>query len=94
MPAVSGAPADFDFWEFVNCSVCHLEFVKESGALSSIPFWLSECGHVICNAHLSESIHVVVYACLFTLPGNRQMRIKAAQPVEAPAYRSFPCNER
>ncbi|EIW60381.1 uncharacterized protein TRAVEDRAFT_120559 [Trametes versicolor FP-101664 SS1] len=53
MSSVSGASADFDFWEFVNCGVCHLEFVKESGALSSMPFWLSECGHVICNAHLN-----------------------------------------
>ncbi|KAI0831273.1 hypothetical protein BC628DRAFT_1353020 [Trametes gibbosa] len=53
MSNVSNASADFDFWEFVNCGVCHLEFVKESGALSSLPFWLSECGHVICNAHLN-----------------------------------------
>ncbi|KAI0362059.1 hypothetical protein OH77DRAFT_1416257 [Trametes cingulata] len=52
MSNVSGASADFDFWEFVNCSICHLEFVKESGALSSLPFWLTECGHVICNSHL------------------------------------------
>lgn len=56
MSTISGASADFDFWEFVNCGVCHLEFVKESGALSSMPFWLSECGHVICNAHLSEHL--------------------------------------
>ncbi|KAI0374858.1 hypothetical protein BV20DRAFT_1032918 [Pilatotrama ljubarskyi] len=52
MSNVSGASADFDFWEFVNCSICHLEFVKESGAPSSLPFWLTECGHVICNSHL------------------------------------------
>ncbi|KAI9064402.1 hypothetical protein FKP32DRAFT_1569973 [Trametes sanguinea] len=53
MSNVSGAPTDFDFWEFVTCSICHQEFMKENGALSSMPFWLTECGHVVCNAHLS-----------------------------------------
>ncbi|OSD01548.1 hypothetical protein PYCCODRAFT_1369105 [Trametes coccinea BRFM310] len=53
MSNVSGASIDFDFWEFVTCSICHQEFIKENGALSSMPFWLTECGHVICNAHLS-----------------------------------------
>ncbi|KAI0780971.1 hypothetical protein BD413DRAFT_501491 [Trametes elegans] len=53
MSNVSGASAEFDFWEFVSCGICHLEFIKESGTLSSVPFWLTECGHVLCNAHLS-----------------------------------------
>ncbi|KAH9854200.1 hypothetical protein C2E23DRAFT_727141 [Lenzites betulinus] len=53
MSSLSSATAEIDFWEFVNCGVCHLEFIKESGTLSSMPFWLSECGHVICNAHLN-----------------------------------------
>ncbi|KAI8998665.1 hypothetical protein BD414DRAFT_407053 [Trametes punicea] len=53
MSNVSGGSLDFDFWEFVSCGVCHLEFVKETGALSTMPFWLTECGHVICNAHLN-----------------------------------------
>lgn len=48
-------PQEFDFWEFVNCGICHLEFVKDTGALSSVPFWLTSCGHVVCNSHISES---------------------------------------
>ena len=47
-------PAELDFWEFVGCGVCHNGFVKETGALSSVPFWLTDCGHVVCNNHLSE----------------------------------------
>ncbi|KAI0721126.1 hypothetical protein C8T65DRAFT_705578 [Cerioporus squamosus] len=44
---------ELDFWEFVNCGICHLEFVKEDGSLSSVPFWLTECGHVVCNSHIN-----------------------------------------
>lgn len=47
------AASELDFWEFVNCGICHLEFVKENGTLSSVPFWLTECGHVVCNSHIS-----------------------------------------
>ena len=46
-------PPEFDFWEFVSCGICHLEYIKESGALSNVPFWLTECGHVACNSHIS-----------------------------------------
>ncbi|KAI0336501.1 hypothetical protein GY45DRAFT_1291364 [Cubamyces sp. BRFM 1775] len=53
MSNVSGRSTDFDFWEFVGCGVCHLEFIKDSGALSSVPFWLTDCGHVVCNTHLN-----------------------------------------
>jgi hypothetical protein len=42
---------EFDFWEFVDCGKCRLPF--QNGAM---PFWLTECGHVICNNHLSESV--------------------------------------
>ncbi|KAJ4487834.1 hypothetical protein J3R30DRAFT_3431884 [Lentinula aciculospora] len=43
---------DFDFWEFVCCAKCQLPY--NSGASSStVPFWLTECGHVICNNHLN-----------------------------------------
>ncbi|KAJ7774972.1 hypothetical protein B0H16DRAFT_1880146 [Mycena metata] len=45
------APADFDFWEFVSCSRCQLPFASDSGA--TVPFWLTECGHVVCNTHLN-----------------------------------------
>ncbi|EJF65832.1 hypothetical protein DICSQDRAFT_49813 [Dichomitus squalens LYAD-421 SS1] len=46
-------PPEFDFWEFVSCGICRLEYIKESGALSNIPFWITECGHVACNAHIN-----------------------------------------
>ncbi|RPD66102.1 hypothetical protein L227DRAFT_648884, partial [Lentinus tigrinus ALCF2SS1-6] len=52
MSNVSASP-ELDFWEFVNCGICHLEFVKENGSLSSVPFWLTECGHVVCNSHIN-----------------------------------------
>ncbi|KAJ7685320.1 hypothetical protein DFH06DRAFT_1158124 [Mycena polygramma] len=51
MSNISAAPAEFDFWEFVSCARCQLPFASDSGA--TIPFWLTECGHVVCNTHLS-----------------------------------------
>ncbi|KAJ7581218.1 hypothetical protein C8J56DRAFT_259929 [Mycena floridula] len=42
---------EFDFWEFVDCAKCRLPFASESGA--TVPFWLTECGHVVCNSHLN-----------------------------------------
>ncbi|KAK7020508.1 RING-type domain-containing protein [Favolaschia claudopus] len=51
MSNVSAAPAEFDFWEFVSCSRCQLPFASGSGA--TVPFWLTECGHVVCNTHLN-----------------------------------------
>ncbi|KZT11348.1 uncharacterized protein LAESUDRAFT_734218 [Laetiporus sulphureus 93-53] len=52
MSHASTSTREFDFWEFVNCSRCHLPFAAEAGA-PSVPFWLTECGHVICNNHLN-----------------------------------------
>ncbi|KAF8212100.1 hypothetical protein K438DRAFT_1567234 [Mycena galopus ATCC 62051] len=51
MSNISAAPAEFDFWEFVSCSRCQLPFASGSGA--TVPFWLTECGHVVCNTHLN-----------------------------------------
>ncbi|KAJ7510001.1 hypothetical protein B0H11DRAFT_1170252 [Mycena galericulata] len=51
MSSMSAAPPEFDFWEFVSCSRCQLPFASESGA--TVPFWLTECGHVVCNTHLN-----------------------------------------
>ncbi|KAJ7109504.1 hypothetical protein C8R44DRAFT_679714 [Mycena epipterygia] len=51
MSNISAAPAEFDFWEFVSCSRCQLPFASDSGA--TVPFWLTECGHVVCNTHLN-----------------------------------------
>src|SRR6266702_4553670 len=51
----SSSPNDLDFWEFVTCSKCHLPFSSGPSAPPQVPFWLTECGHVICNIHLSKS---------------------------------------
>lgn len=53
METGSNAPElspEFDFWEFVACAKCYLPFISHSGP--SVPFWLTECGHVVCNNHL------------------------------------------
>ena len=49
----SSSPTDIDIWEFVTCSKCHLAFSSDPSAPPQVPFWLTECGHVICNLHLS-----------------------------------------
>ncbi|KAF8877636.1 hypothetical protein BD779DRAFT_1557131 [Infundibulicybe gibba] len=40
----------FDFWEFVHCGRCRLPFSSDSGP--TIPFWLAQCGHIVCNTHI------------------------------------------
>lgn len=62
MSHVQQAPEEreFDFWEFVSCARCHLPFMPEPGGPPAVPFWITECGHVICNGHLSEIIVVSV----------------------------------
>ncbi|KIY72051.1 hypothetical protein CYLTODRAFT_69984 [Cylindrobasidium torrendii FP15055 ss-10] len=49
--AVSNASPDFDFWEFVACSRCQIPYHTPNGPVT--PFWLTSCGHVICNNHLN-----------------------------------------
>ncbi|KAF8478424.1 hypothetical protein DFH94DRAFT_55799 [Russula ochroleuca] len=49
----SSSPTDLDIWEFVTCSKCHLPFSPGPSAPPQVPFWLTECGHVICNLHLN-----------------------------------------
>ncbi|KAH9035528.1 hypothetical protein EDB85DRAFT_867501 [Lactarius pseudohatsudake] len=49
----SSSPNDLDIWEFVTCSKCHLPFSSGPSAPPQVPFWLTECGHVICNVHLN-----------------------------------------
>ncbi|KAG1754590.1 hypothetical protein EDB19DRAFT_1667210 [Suillus lakei] len=43
--------AEFDFWDFVNCSICQLPFTSSDRG-PPVPFWITECGHVLCNNHL------------------------------------------
>src|ERR1700761_1751450 len=53
MSHTSSSPNDLGIWEFVTCSKCYLPFSSGPSGLPQVPFWLTECGHVICNAHLS-----------------------------------------
>jgi hypothetical protein len=46
----------YDFWEAVTCAKCHLRFVPDGGGPPLAPFWITECGHVLCNNHLSGYI--------------------------------------
>ncbi|THH10805.1 hypothetical protein EW145_g1067 [Phellinidium pouzarii] len=46
-------PQEFDFWEFVACSKCHLAFSSDGVSAPTVPFWLSDCGHILCNSHLN-----------------------------------------
>ncbi|KZV82690.1 hypothetical protein EXIGLDRAFT_843495 [Exidia glandulosa HHB12029] len=47
-------PADESIWPYIHCGVCHYLFQRQRdpSAPPSVPFWLTECGHVVCNAHL------------------------------------------
>ncbi|KAG2111708.1 uncharacterized protein F5147DRAFT_573086 [Suillus discolor] len=42
---------EFDFWDFVHCSTCQLPFTSSDRG-PPVPFWITECGHVVCNNHL------------------------------------------
>jgi zinc-RING finger domain len=46
----------YSAWEFVHCGVCYLPFInpRNPEAPPPVPFWLTECSHVVCNNHLSE----------------------------------------
>ncbi|KAG7092544.1 hypothetical protein E1B28_008894 [Marasmius oreades] len=48
------APTEFDFWQFVSCAKCQLTFLSGPDTVANVPFWLTECGHVICNNHLKS----------------------------------------
>ncbi|OAX38637.1 hypothetical protein K503DRAFT_740842 [Rhizopogon vinicolor AM-OR11-026] len=50
--AQAGQETEFEFWDFVNCSLCHLSFTSSDRGPPPIPFWITECGHVLCNNHL------------------------------------------
>ena len=47
-------PEDVDVWEFVTCAKCQLAFSPDGISGPTVPFWITECGHVLCNAHLSK----------------------------------------
>ncbi|VDC06604.1 unnamed protein product [Peniophora sp. CBMAI 1063] len=41
-----------EIWEFVSCAKCHLPYSSDGHGPPSVPFWLTDCGHVICNNHI------------------------------------------
>ncbi|KAF9227650.1 hypothetical protein BS17DRAFT_643344, partial [Gyrodon lividus] len=47
--------SEFDFWDFVGCAVCHLPFSSTDRGSPLVPFWITECGHVVCNTHLNPN---------------------------------------
>ncbi|KAI0044835.1 hypothetical protein FA95DRAFT_1522378 [Auriscalpium vulgare] len=53
MSHTSSSQVSLDFWEFVTCGRCHLPFSPNSSAPPPVPFWLTECSHVVCNNHLN-----------------------------------------
>ncbi|KAH0827155.1 hypothetical protein J3R83DRAFT_4846 [Lanmaoa asiatica] len=46
---------EFNFWDFVSCAVCHLPFSPADRGPPPVPFWITECGHVLCNSHLNPN---------------------------------------
>ncbi|KAI0029382.1 hypothetical protein K488DRAFT_56498 [Vararia minispora EC-137] len=50
--SAASAMTEQDIWEFVSCSCCHLPFSPD-GRAPPVPFWLTECGHILCNNHLT-----------------------------------------
>ncbi|KAF8610522.1 hypothetical protein BDV93DRAFT_463498 [Ceratobasidium sp. AG-I] len=48
------ASSDPGIWEYVHCSVCMVLFLPPNrpDPAPDIPFWLTECGHIVCNNHL------------------------------------------
>ncbi|KAG9010086.1 hypothetical protein FRB93_004748 [Tulasnella sp. JGI-2019a] len=45
--------SDVDIWAFVHCDICMLPFIPSPNEAAT-PFWLTECGHVLCNAHINS----------------------------------------
>lgn len=62
---------DFDFWDFVSCAVCHLPFSPPDRGPPPVPFWITECGHVLCNSHLSQHQLLWFTRCAVLMPSNR-----------------------
>ena len=52
---------ELDFWDSVDCAKCHLRFAPEHGPSPPTPFWLTECGHILCNSHLSAFLPVLSF---------------------------------
>ncbi|KAK0210899.1 hypothetical protein DFS33DRAFT_336207 [Desarmillaria ectypa] len=85
MSIASTSQQEFDFWEFVNCARCQLPFSSDAGA--TIPFWLTECGHIVCNSHLDagQSCAVCGSPGIQLVPLQREM-----EPPMSDWFRSIP----
>ncbi|KAF9265461.1 hypothetical protein L218DRAFT_997428 [Marasmius fiardii PR-910] len=70
---MSTPQTEFDFWEFVTCSKCQLSFLSGPDTVGNVPFWLTECGHIMCNNHISPSSVFLVF------PPNVQMTLESDQ---------------
>ncbi|KAI0320739.1 hypothetical protein OF83DRAFT_1052597 [Amylostereum chailletii] len=53
MSRTSTSGNDFDIWKFVSCAKCRLPYETDGSGPPMVPFWLTECGHIICNNHLN-----------------------------------------
>lgn len=63
----AGHVQEFDFWEFVTCAKCYQPFSSDGLSGPVIPFWLTECGHIVCNHHLSAYL----WCCLWIASKNK-----------------------
>ena len=54
MSHLSALKPEYNFWDYANCTRCHLSYTSDVSG-PQVPFWLTECSHVLCNNHLSQS---------------------------------------
>lgn len=59
---------DLDIWEFTHCDHCMLPFEQSSSEQSRVPFWLTECGHVMCDSHICELFLIFELVLLLKTP--------------------------
>ncbi|QRV86146.1 casein kinase I [Ceratobasidium sp. AG-Ba] len=46
--------SESSIWQYVHCSMCMVLFLPPNrpNPAPEVPFWVTDCGHVICNNHL------------------------------------------
>lgn len=84
---------DFSFWEYVHCAVCQLPFIPDPvnapTAPPCTPFWLTECGHTLCNGHLSLVISSLVWFGEVNVIISMQSQTRVVQHAEQRPSNSF-----
>ena len=95
MANASPEQQDIDFWEFVSCGRCRMPFSTENNT-ATIPFWLTECGHIICNNHLSLSFHCCGSSSCSCddISNSLQTLIRVVLNVDRKEYTWHRCSER